>query len=99
MLEQGKKTAGLLWSRLHELKETFPTLIESIRGRGMMIGIRTNLSPEALQSLQKNLMEDGILVNITAGTVMRLLPPLTLTEEEIDTLMKALNKHLQARMQ
>jgi acetylornithine/N-succinyldiaminopimelate aminotransferase len=97
MLERGKKTADLLWSRLHELKETFPTLIQSIRGRGMMIGIRTCLSPEALQSLQKNLMEDGILVNITAGTVIRLLPPLTLTEEEIDTLMAALNKHLQAR--
>lgn len=98
MLEQGKQTADLLWSRLNELSEAFPTIIQSIQGRGMMIGIRTHLSKEELQSLQKGLMEDGILVNVTARTVIRLLPPLTLTEEEIETLITAMKKRLQQRM-
>ena len=97
MLEQGKQTADLLWSRLNELTETFPDIIQSIQGRGMMIGIRTNLSAKELQSLQKDLMEDGILVNVTARTVIRLLPPLTLTKDEIDMLITAMKKRLQQR--
>lgn len=97
MLEKGKQTADLLWFRLHDLKTQFPSIIQSINGRGMMIGIRTRFTKEEIQALQAELMSDGILVNITAQTVIRLLPPLTLTEEEIEFFITSLEKRLQQR--
>ncbi len=98
VLKKGKQTADLLWSRLYELKTKFPSIIQSVNGRGMMIGIRTFLTKEEIQALQKELMHDGILVNITAQTVIRLLPPLTLTEEEIHFFIASLENRLHQRM-
>lgn len=98
MLEKGKQAAELLWSRLNDVKTQFPSIIQSINGRGMMIGIRTHLTKEEIQALQAELMSDGILINITAKTVIRLLPPLTLTDEEIEFFITSLEKRLQQRM-
>ncbi|MGA8942432.1 MAG: acetylornithine transaminase [Thermoactinomyces sp.] len=98
MMEKGRQTADRLWSRLHDLKSKFPSIIQSINGRGMMIGIRTRFTKEEIETLQQELMRDGILVNITAQTVIRLLPPLTLTDEEIEFFITSLEKRLQQRM-
>jgi acetylornithine aminotransferase len=40
------------------------------------------------------LLNDGILVNVTAKTIIRLLPPLTLTMEEIDFFIRTLERHI-----
>lgn len=93
-LEQGKQRADYLWRRLEALKEKYPHLITGMDGRGMMIGIRTSLSAENVIRLQKELLTDGILVNVTAKTVIRLLPPLTLKREETDFFIQALEKRM-----
>ncbi|MBA4601578.1 aspartate aminotransferase family protein [Thermoactinomyces mirandus] len=98
MLEKGKQTADYLWSRLNDLQTEFPTIIQSINGRGMMIGIRTCFTKEEIKALQTELMNDGILINITAQTVIRLLPPLTLTDEEIEFFITTLQRRLQQRL-
>jgi acetylornithine/N-succinyldiaminopimelate aminotransferase len=90
MLTQGQQTANQLWQQLASLQARHPQVIHSITGRGMMIGIHMQQTAEEMAKLQQSLLQRGILVNITAGTVMRLLPPLTLTVAEmqrfIDTL-------------
>lgn len=56
--------------------------IESVRGMGLMIGIFVN--PEERADLVAACLEKGLLV-LTAGTeTIRLLPPLTISYEEID---------------
>ncbi|MFO1419145.1 MAG: aspartate aminotransferase family protein [Methylotetracoccus sp.] len=60
-----------------------------VRGRGMMIGIEldqpcTKLVPLAL--------ERGLLINVTAEKVVRLLPPLVLTDEQAKLLVDELGK-------
>ncbi|MCH5585655.1 acetylornithine transaminase [Shimazuella sp. AN120528] len=82
-LEKGKEVADFLWSELQKLQRKFPALIEQINGRGMMIGIITTLSKTSIEQLRQEFLENGILINITAGTIIRLLPPLTLTKEEV----------------
>jgi acetylornithine aminotransferase len=82
-MEIGKEVADFLWNELRALQRKFPKLVEQINGRGMMIGIMTTLDKLSIQQLQKAFLEKGILINITAGTVIRLLPPLTLTKEEV----------------
>lgn len=40
----------------------------------------------------KKCLEKGVLINCTAGNVLRFLPPLTVKEEEIDYLIEVLDK-------
>jgi acetylornithine aminotransferase len=79
----GKDVADFLWSELQKLQREFGNIVEQINGRGMMIGIVTNLDKSSIQALQQSFLQEGILINVTAGTVIRLLPPLTLTKQEV----------------
>ena len=62
------------------LKSELP-LIEEVRVCGMMVGVE--LSTNALPVVGK-CMEKGLLVNATHDTVVRLLPALNITEEDVD---------------
>jgi predicted acetylornithine/succinylornithine family transaminase len=55
--------------------------VEQIRGLGLLLGLV--LEVPALP-LQKKLQEKGLLTLATAGNVLRLLPPLNVSQEEID---------------
>lgn len=94
LLEKGRQAAQKLWDGLHEIQTQLPEHIEMIQGRGMMIGIRTYLTTDQVALVQKELLERGILVNITAKTVIRLLPPLTLQENEIEFFLTTLREVL-----
>ena len=58
-----------------------------------MIGIE--LKEKAGPYVQK-LMEKGVIVLLAGATVIRLLPPLVITKEEIDTVVQALKDTLSA---
>lgn len=73
--------------RLEELA-TRHTLIKEVRGLGLMQAIELNV-PGA--DFVGRLRERGVLVNCTAETVLRFLPPLIITDEEIDELAAALD--------
>ncbi|MFC7443263.1 aspartate aminotransferase family protein [Laceyella putida] len=92
MLEHGRQMADHLWSELHRLLQNYPQVFQGLDGRGMMLGIRTHLPAEQVSRLQRDLLTEGILVNVTAKTVIRLLPPLTLTREEIAFFIETLER-------
>ena len=56
-------------------------LFEGIRGRGLMIGVALK---KDCPNMMASALEQGLLLNVTAGNVIRLLPPLTITESEAD---------------
>jgi LysW-gamma-L-lysine/LysW-L-ornithine aminotransferase len=62
-------------------------LIRDVRGLGLMIGI--DLRVRAMP-IVKRLMDQGILVLTAGKTVLRLLPPLVITREQIDQVVNAL---------
>lgn len=62
------------------LQQELP-IIRDVRVRGMMIGV--DLSIPATPAVGK-CMERGVLINATHDTVVRLLPPLNITAEEVD---------------
>jgi len=64
-----------------------------IRGKGLMIGIELNQPCGALVSLAK---EKGLLINVTADNVIRLLPPLVITEEEADLVVDSVCRLVKA---
>ncbi len=60
--------------------------IREVRGLGLMIGIE--LKEKAGPYVQR-LMDKGIIVLLAGATVIRLLPPLVISREQIDTVVKA----------
>lgn len=65
------------------------SIVKEIRGQGLMIGIELN---EPCQSLMSEALEQGILINVTAERVIRLLPPLILTDEQVDEAVEKLTQ-------
>jgi acetylornithine/succinyldiaminopimelate/putrescine aminotransferase len=58
-------------------------LAVEIRGRGLMIGVET-VGPIARRAMAIARDEHGLLVNATGDTTLRLVPPLTISAEEVD---------------
>jgi acetylornithine aminotransferase len=59
--------------------------IVDIRGKGLMIGIQLD---RPCAELVKAGLDAGILINVTAGDVVRLLPPLIISDEQADQIIK-----------
>ena len=70
----------LLKQRLAELKDRHPNIIEDIRGQGLMIGIKTRVPNTDFVACARH----NHLLTIPAGdNVVRLLPPLIISEDDI----------------
>jgi acetylornithine aminotransferase len=63
--------------------------VVDIRGQGLMIGIEL---AHACGDLVQRALDRGLLINVTADTVVRLLPPLNLTWEQADTVVAMLSE-------
>ena len=75
-LDEVKRKAALLREKLAQLPG-----VESVSGLGLMIGIA--LKDKKAIDVANAALEEGLLV-LTAKTKVRLLPPLTITDEEIE---------------
>jgi len=63
--------------------------VVDIRGRGMMMGIELDRDcPE----LMGKAMENGVLLNVTAARVVRLLPPYIMSDEDADLIVERVSK-------
>ncbi len=89
MLVHNAKTQGEYLIKL--LQEQFQNtpIVKDIRGTGLMVGIELNNMPMGLPKIAAEL---GILINITAKNVVRLLPPLIINQQECNILAEKLHK-------
>lgn len=79
-LDTVNRVAGRLQQRLAELRDTHPAVIEEVRGQGLLLGLKAAVpAPELIAALR----EEGMLVPGAGENVIRLLPPLNVTEEEV----------------
>lgn len=65
------------------------TAVPAIRGRGLMLGIELD---RPCGALVEHALEAGLLINVTADCVVRLLPPLILDQAEADLLLDTLSR-------
>ena len=82
-----------LKSKAKELQNQFPSVIKEVRGYGCMLGIDLNRNG---QPVVDELLNRGILINCTNTTVLRLLPPFIITQEQCDQLMFELHSVLKS---
>jgi len=88
MLDHCQRVGQYFLSRLDEIKEKFP-FVQDVRGRGLILGMELKIEGA---EIVKKMMKKGFLINCTAGNVLRFLPPLIVTEEEVDRMVRALEE-------
>ena len=79
---QAMESSTLLMSRLKELLNNIPSVVE-IRNKGFMVGIELD---RPCTELVAKALEKKLLINVTAQNVIRLLPPLNISSDEINLL-------------
>lgn len=81
-----------LAKKLLQLKKEFP-FIKNVRGKGLMQGVELDIEGEKIVS---SCMEQKLLINCTQKKVLRLMPPLTVKNKEIDMAVSILHNALSA---
>ena len=66
-------------------------IVKEVRGKGLMIGIELTKS---CGDVVNEAREQGVLINCTADKVIRLVPPLIITKEQLDAVVKVLDAAL-----
>ncbi|MBF7152690.1 MULTISPECIES: aspartate aminotransferase family protein [Bacillus] len=84
LMQESYEMSLHLNDKLQEIQKENCYYIEEVRHAGMMFGISLNDTNENVKKLQVELMEKGMLVDVTQGNIIRLLPPYIITKEEID---------------
>lgn len=83
ILDQCSRMGKYFMERLEQLKAEFPNFITEIRGKGLLIGMELTREGDPVV---KTCMEKGVLINCTAGNVLRFIPPLIVQRRHIDSL-------------
>lgn len=76
-----KSKGNYLKIKLNNLKEKHPNIIKDVRGRGLMIGVDVGLYANDIKKIAQ---ENRLLLNSTNNTIIRLLPSLCITTDEIN---------------
>ncbi len=78
LLENVARVSEFIFSELRVLAEKFPW-IKEVRGKGLMIGLALDHPAKAFE---KALLAKGLIAIATADTVIRMLPPLNITQAD-----------------
>lgn len=74
--------------KLEALKEKHDCIID-VRGHGLMVGVELNYE---CGELVTKAQEKGVLINVANGTVVRFVPPLVITREELDKVVEVMDE-------
>jgi len=74
--------------KLRELQKKYTT-IKDVRGKGLLVG--AEVDSDKIPVISKAMMENGVLIGGAGGIALRFAPPLTVTKEEIDTVIEKLD--------
>jgi len=88
LLQNTNKMGAYLRKKLEELKKKY-RFVKEIRTMALIIGVELSIKGE---DIYKECMKEGLLINCTQDTVLRIMPPLNVTKTEIDKAVSILDK-------
>ncbi|MBE9546056.1 MAG: acetylornithine transaminase [Proteobacteria bacterium] len=88
VLENCEKLGAYFLERLDELRKDH-SIIKEVRGKGLLIGMELSVEGD---DIVKECMNRGVLINCTCGNILRFVPPLIITEEDIDRVVGVLDE-------
>jgi acetylornithine/N-succinyldiaminopimelate aminotransferase len=87
LLTKSRDKGAYFQSELLALKEKYD-MVREVRGSGLMLGMELEVGCAEMVNAMR---ERGVLINCTADTVLRFVPPLVITKEQIDQAITAMN--------
>jgi acetylornithine/N-succinyldiaminopimelate aminotransferase len=95
LLENANRLGPYIMDKLEQLKQKH-SIIDSVRGVGLMIGVQLNSSGTEIVD---KCLENGLRINCTQGTVLRFMAPMIATESQIDQAIEILDSVLSENKQ
>ncbi|PKN83240.1 MAG: acetylornithine transaminase [Deltaproteobacteria bacterium HGW-Deltaproteobacteria-1] len=93
VLENCQKTGEYFLAKLQTLKAKH-AMIAGVRGRGLMLACALTIEGA---DIVKKCQERGLLINCTGGKTLRFVPPLIITEKDIDMAVAILDEVMEGR--
>jgi acetylornithine/LysW-gamma-L-lysine aminotransferase len=90
LIENSEKMGKIFREGLEKLKEKH-TIIREIRGKGLMIGIEMKFE---IKDILMGLIREGVLMLYSGRNILRILPPLVISEDDITKVLHALDSVL-----
>ncbi len=87
LIENSEKMGKIFRDGLEKLKDKH-TIIREVRGKGLMIGVELKFE---VKNILMNLMKEGVLMLYSGRNILRILPPLVITEEDITKVLQTLD--------
>ncbi len=87
LIENSAKMGKIFREGLEKLKEKH-TMIREIRGKGLMIGIEMKFE---IKDILMGLIKEGVLMLYSGRNILRILPPLVISEDDITKVLHALD--------
>ena len=88
ILERCRMMGEYLQERLWSLRKDHP-VVQDVRGKGLLVGL--DLTVEG-NSIVKTCLERGVLINCTCDHILRMVPPLVITRQDVDRLVQVLDE-------
>jgi acetylornithine aminotransferase len=88
VLENCRKMGDYLGNELKKLQQKYDFIV-NVRGRGLILGMELSIEGG---EMVKTAMSRGLLINCTVGKVLRFVPPLIITQTEIDQAIRILDE-------
>jgi acetylornithine aminotransferase len=88
ILQNVAEVGGYLLTNLQDVLSKYD-VVREVRGKGLMIGVELD---GPCSGILKHGLEEGLLFNVTAQKVIRMLPPYILTREEADLIVERLKR-------
>ena len=76
--------------KLEDLRTKYPAYIVDVRGTGLILGMEMQKN-EVAAAIARRMLEQGVIINCTAGNVLRFIPPLIFSKNEVDELVCVLD--------
>ncbi|MEK6537767.1 MAG: aspartate aminotransferase family protein [Nitrospirota bacterium] len=87
ILDNCRRMGSYLVDELNNLKLKYPDIIKDIRGKGLLIGMELNIAGE---DVVRECLKKGVIINCTMERVLRFLPPLDISQPDIDKVIETL---------
>lgn len=94
VLEHGRRMGEYLGKGLQDMKDRLP-IVKEVRGLGLLQGMELTVDGK---SVVTDCLARGLLINCTVDRVLRFVPPLIITQAEIDRLLDVLSQVLSKRV-
>ncbi len=88
LLANAKEVGEYLMGQARILGEKYPSIIAGVRGRGLMVGIELK---HPGREIVEACLAEGLIINCTAGNVLRLVPSLIATKDNVDEMIAILS--------